>query len=1201
MSELQAPCRNCGLRNEGGRDFCEQCGEYLSWAPTQQLQAVRIGELAEAADEDDGGSAVAGGGERDDAGRRASFVDDDDRADDVDEPGAAPADGDGSGDAGVAQAPPPEADEEAIEQPSPDGDEPAAELTPAADGAPSAVAPDPGAGSEAVAEEAPVADTPDAEASASTDAPDSPSAEPAAAKKRGKFGAKRRARPPAAEKSRPAAEKPRRVRPPWGRAAVPPPLPEAEAEAQARAETQPITPPPEGGTLAAPDTVAAATPAPAAETDAPPALPTPPAADVTEPAAPPPPAPPADFGDTAANLPPSDERDARPPPPPLEAPPPPVPLAQSAPIGLGQAPPASGDASIILTPEAFALGASGVPAVDTGATLSYNATIRNESRLVDNYELSVLGLPEGWSVVNPPTAFLVPLGSGRGESDTTVRIDISPPRDYRSTAGIWTFELIAMSRTTATVAGRAIAQFEVKPFPAWSVEAVPVVNSGRLKARYRVAVRNDGNGDQDLWLFALEDSGRLRTRFRAGALTLAPGSVGVDVLTLRPRLPLPVGRTKEHRVGVDAVDTAPEVDEDELSLKEKLAAQGKEKGKGEAAKLARGVKIGPRGVTVQKPRVPNPAQLVRTPGAEADADVQARHGDAPADAQRRRGGRPADRAPGRLSPEADHPAVVHRPAAAAGTHRGRDLPAAAQGGQGAAAHRRRERVRGGEATAQGRARPQPARAETGQLRRPVGSVIDQSPGESVKVEKGSAVSVVVAIPDGNAKVEVPHLKGLTRVEADKRLRDFDLLLGEAKPDDAGENFVVRSQIPAEDLSVAKGTAVRVFLEKPKPKAAKKKAGAKGGAGAWRSGRRRWRRRWRRWWRRGDEHQGAGLQGQERRRVHRGAQRPRPEGEGQPRDRLPARGHGPVGRRPKVGEEAKKGAAVKVRASGGPPTLAVQVGSKVRTFDTSGDTPKRAGHVPERRRLGQRSSTTRRRAIRSSTAAGRKIVVSGTSATPSRARSTPAPTTLEHPAFAPNGQTLAVIRREEGDGDLCFGMVEHRRPVRPALPARRRLGPRRAHLLARRRQGGPRAGPPREQPRRSSALRMYETERANTTAPELWRGSTATDSSTAGKGVLAGAFAPVRREGGRGLQPEVRRLRGVRRRRRGPQARGRRVDRRRRLRRRLERRREEHRRRPGGRGVQRRRRARCGSSRPASPTTSRRMAGSGSAPTYRPVK
>ena len=41
--DLQAPCRNCGIRNQRGRDFCEQCGEYLSWAPTMHIAAVQAG------------------------------------------------------------------------------------------------------------------------------------------------------------------------------------------------------------------------------------------------------------------------------------------------------------------------------------------------------------------------------------------------------------------------------------------------------------------------------------------------------------------------------------------------------------------------------------------------------------------------------------------------------------------------------------------------------------------------------------------------------------------------------------------------------------------------------------------------------------------------------------------------------------------------------------------------------------------------------------------------------------------------------------------------------------------------------------------------------------------------------------------------------------------------------------------------------
>ena len=300
-----------------------------------------------------------------------------------------------------------------------------------------------------------------------------------------------------------------------------------------------------------------------------------------------------------------------------EPPPPPQPTPE--------VPAASGDASIVLAPADPVAGLGGVPGVDPGSMIAFRATLRNESQIVDNYDLAVLGLPEGWTTVAPAAAFLVPLGSGRGDSEQELRIDISPPRDYRSTAGIWTFELIALSRTHATVAARAIAQFEVRPFQAWSVEVIPTVNSGRFKARYRAAVRNDGNAEQDLWPVAIEDSGKLRMAFTRGRLTLEAGEVGADTLTLKPRLPKPVGRAIEHRVGVDVVAIEPEVEETQ-SAKAKLAAKAKEKGK----ETAKGVKVSAKGIALPRPRIPRPQDLLRK--FKPDPNMLSRLRGGPADA-----------------------------------------------------------------------------------------------------------------------------------------------------------------------------------------------------------------------------------------------------------------------------------------------------------------------------------------------------------------------------------------------------------------------------------------------------------------------------------------------------------------------------------------------------------------------------------------
>ena len=375
-----------------------------------------------------------------------------------------------------------------------------------------------------------------------------------------------------------------------------------------------------------------------------------------------------------------------------------------------------------------------------------------------------------------------------------------------------------------------------------------------------------------------------------------------------------------------------------------------------------------------------------------------------------------------------------------------------------------------------------------------GSVIEQSPAAGVKLEKGSSVSVIVAT--GSGKVEVPRLKGLTRVEADKRLRTFGLELGDTKPDDAADNFIVRSQIPAEDLSVASGTAVRVFLEKPKPKPKKKAAAAKGGAaagGAAGAG--------------GGGGGGAasvtipaftgkvvsaytatlsdlGLKAKVSRAIN-----------AKPENTV-------LKVTPAVGEKAKAGATVTVAASGGPPTLAVHIGSKFRTYDVSGTFPKPLGALPVSGSAVELDYGPAGDEViyRSS----KKIIVSGTAKTAKPRTLYAGPDSLEHPAFAPNGSTVAVIRRLEGDGDLCFATVGPD-PFDPLclpddgwdLDGRISWRPDgRAALVPGHRADNPAI----------FGVRIYETARANATSPELWRGATATNVKTAGKGVLTAAYS-----------------------------------------------------------------------------------------------
>ncbi len=110
-----------------------------------------------------------------------------------------------------------------------------------------------------------------------------------------------------------------------------------------------------------------------------------------------------------------------------------------------------------------------------------------------------------------------------------------------------------------------------------------------------------------------------------------------------------------------------------------------------------------------------------------------------------------------------------------------------------------------------------------------------------------------------------------------------------------------------------------------------------------------------------------------------------------------------------------------------------------------------------------------------------------------------------PTVAPNNTTVALIRREEGDGDLCFGRLDIVDLNALCLPddgwdlngriSWRRDG--KAVLVAGTRQSNPSV----------FGVRVYRTARANAREPLLWRGSTATPTGTPGKGVRSAAFSP----------------------------------------------------------------------------------------------
>src|SRR4051795_12092225 len=159
-----------------------------------------------------------------------------------------------------------------------------------------------------------------------------------------------------------------------------------------------------------------------------------------------------------------------PPPPPLPtspvpaAPPPPAPapipkIAKTLVHGAVPAPqspaaPAEAESATIVLrlPEGDpAKGETLHQAVEPGQRARVLALVRNQSGIVDNYDLRVEGMPDDWWSIFPSTVYLVPFGAG-GTYEQEVEVHLHPPRTPQAEARVWDLKVVADSKAHRVVA-----------------------------------------------------------------------------------------------------------------------------------------------------------------------------------------------------------------------------------------------------------------------------------------------------------------------------------------------------------------------------------------------------------------------------------------------------------------------------------------------------------------------------------------------------------------------------------------------------------------------------------------------------------------------------------------------------------------------------------------------------------------------------
>ena len=254
------------------------------------------------------------------------------------------------------------------------------------------------------------------------------------------------------------------------------------------------------------------------------------------------------------------------------------------------------------------------------------ALVRNQSAIVDNYELSVRGLPDDWWSIFPNTVYLVPFGTS-GTYEQEVEIHLHPPRTPEAEARIWELEVVGQSKAYSRQAAAAPLKLGILPFEEFKTKLAPERVSGRKKANFDVAVNNTANGPLTVALDAADQDNELKYAFSPATLEIPPGKTGKSKLQVKPPRTRWIGRPEEKRIQVftktgdeaEKAKTAEDMDLPEGALEEgedgeggghgaAAAEMGKTQGK-RMLKRIRGPKlrVGPSGVRMQGPGFTRPA------------------------------------------------------------------------------------------------------------------------------------------------------------------------------------------------------------------------------------------------------------------------------------------------------------------------------------------------------------------------------------------------------------------------------------------------------------------------------------------------------------------------------------------------------------------------------------------------------------------
>jgi hypothetical protein len=166
--------------------------------------------------------------------------------------------------------------------------------------------------------------------------------------------------------------------------------------------------------------------------------------------------------------------------------------------------------------------------MEAGAEGAAHLTLRNDSDVVEEYALRVVGPAASWAEILPDRVSLYP------GHNTTAAVTFKPPRSPSIPAGDFIFGIHVLPAEHPEDAVLPEGVVEVLPFLETTGELMPRMSRGKRGAKHHVALDNWGNVPVTVELAGSDPGALLEFELEPPELTIEPGTVQFTAVRVRP-------------------------------------------------------------------------------------------------------------------------------------------------------------------------------------------------------------------------------------------------------------------------------------------------------------------------------------------------------------------------------------------------------------------------------------------------------------------------------------------------------------------------------------------------------------------------------------------------------------------------------------------------------------------------------------------